>query len=373
MSTNALEPLKLLVIGKTGVGKSAFCNFLFGKSVFESAAGCPVTEGIQQHQFKLNDTDVVIYDTEGIEVNKVDKIRNNIDEVFGYSHSKIENIHGVFYLINASSARIESFEIELIKQFIDDRNLPVFVVLTHSDIASNDQIQGIHSQLKSAQVVNIINLCTVQKKLRGGRKLVSDDELKEFHKALTVLFFKKSGRYYLYSNIFTMLDKFNDAIYKIRREAIRGIEQANLSIFNITEWEGKLEEISVGFENKLENFNPQFESALEQFSGIELALSPYLESSPYNDLEDIFESNFDVDFEVDNIDSIKKINSYIENIEGDDGFLSKIGAGLSLGYKVVTIESTLKEIVEDFTSYVIKKLDKTRFSIDDKFKNENWN
>lgn len=372
MNKNMLEPLKLLVIGKTGVGKSAFCNFLFGKNIFESVAGRPVTEGIQQHQFKLNDTDVVIYDTEGIEVGNVDKVKEYIDEVFGYTYSKTEDIHGVFYVINASSARIESFEVNLIRQFVKHRNLPVFVILTHSDVANKDQIQGIYSQLKSVEGLNIIPLCTVQKKLRGGRKLVSDDELKAFHNTLTTLFFEKSGRYYLYHNIFILFDKFSETIYQLKREALQEIEQANLSIFNITEWEDKLEKIAANFEDRLESFEPQFENILEQFTNIESALSPHLKSNPYNDLEEIFEKNFDFDLEIEEIDSMKKLQSHIETIESDDSFLSKVGAGLSLGYKAITIESTLKEIVEDFSYYITKQLDKTKYTIDKKFEKENW-
>jgi len=46
-----LEPLKLLVIGKTGVGKSAFCNFFFGEDIFESNIGEAVTKNINSHKF----------------------------------------------------------------------------------------------------------------------------------------------------------------------------------------------------------------------------------------------------------------------------------------------------------------------------------
>ncbi|EGQ9289513.1 GTP-binding protein, partial [Vibrio parahaemolyticus] len=37
-----MSEVNLIVIGKTGVGKSSFCNYIFGEELFERGDGAPV-------------------------------------------------------------------------------------------------------------------------------------------------------------------------------------------------------------------------------------------------------------------------------------------------------------------------------------------
>lgn len=371
MNKFKLEPLKLLVIGKTGVGKSAFCNFLFGEEVFESAVGEPVTEGIQSHQFKLEDIDVSVYDTEGIEVSNAKEWKNRLDDLIGYSYKKTEKVHGIFYLINSSSARVEDFEIDLINE-LSDRNMPIFVILTHEDVAKPEQLTGIKKQLESIKGINIISTCTIQKKLRGGRLSVSDKDLEASHTNLVTLFLETSGKYYLYDNLFLMLDTFEVTMSDLRRKVLREISEANLSIFNITEWEEKLEGIGENLESFLEGFEPELESMSDKLEGVSYALSPYIKSNPFEDFFEKLDDNFNIDFEIDQIKSLKSIQEDADILEDGEGFFLKLGAGLSLGYKAVTAESTLKEIAKDGINLISRFLNKQVYEVEDSFIRESW-
>lgn len=372
MNEYRLELLKLLVVGKTGAGKSEFCNFLFGKKVFESAAGKPVTEGIQEHQFKLGDTDVIVYDTEGIEVSNAQGWEDKLDTVIRPSYKRIEKIHGIFYLINASSARIEDFEIDLIKKFSNNYNMPVFVVLTHKDIAKPEQISSIKLQLKLIEGINFFSICTIQKNLRGGRVSVSNEELKEYHIKLITLFQKTSGRYYLYDNVFKMFDVFEITISNLRRKILREISDVNFSIFNITEWEDKFDGITENLEKLLESFEPQLEGMIEQFKEASDALSPHVKSNPFEDIIEKIYNSIDINFEIEQIKSLKSIQDDIDVLENGEFFVSKLGAGITLAYKSVTAESTMKEIAEDGFELLVEFLDKRVFETKNQFNKESW-
>lgn len=369
-----LEPLKLLVIGKTGVGKSAFCNFFFGEDIFESNVGKPVTKNINSHKFKLKDIPVEVYDTEGFEVTNIQKVTEQIsyliDETPYFSITK--NIHGIFYLINASSARIESFEIDLIKRFSEEYQLPVSVILTHSDIATSNQVLDITTQLEKIEKINIISMCSVQKTLRGGRKSITDELLKEHHTELTTLFLETSGRYYLYSNLFSKSSDIKKMIFKVKDKILAEVKNANLSIFNLMEWEKEIEKMSEKIERDVELISVDFENIINELENVSTVFSPHIKSNMFDDILNEFTLDIEEEFDIDKLDSVKKIENNINTFDEDSGFFSKIGAGLSLAFDVVTAGSTLKDIVNEAFDLIENIFDKKVSMLRNKFKKESW-
>lgn len=168
----------ILIIGKSGVGKSSLLNYLFGSQKAKTGSGRPVTEkgDFQTEQLELeNDLVVNITDTWGLEANKANEWKSLIiNEVKKHddSGSISEWFHTILYCLSAKSARVEDFEKEIIRELIDNGN-EVTVILTHSD-ANNieDAITEMTKTLKEAGIEenNIVRVCSISKKLLGGRE-----------------------------------------------------------------------------------------------------------------------------------------------------------------------------------------------------------
>ena len=130
---SGIPPVQILVVGKTGVGKSTLVNSVFREPLAETGAGLPVTKRLQQ--WRVSDLPLILYDSRGIELDA--EVRSQVrKDLLDLIHNKQQQtdpndrIHLVWYCVNALGARIESYELELIKELA--RELPVLLVLTQS-------------------------------------------------------------------------------------------------------------------------------------------------------------------------------------------------------------------------------------------------
>ncbi len=133
-----LKMLNVIVAGKTGVGKSTLINAVFREKLAETGMGKPVTD----HMRKLTKKDVplAIYDTRGFELGKEvqNEVKKEVVETIGkcLATQDINNaIHCIWYCINTASNRIESEEIEWLRELSKENQItqvPIIVVLTQS-------------------------------------------------------------------------------------------------------------------------------------------------------------------------------------------------------------------------------------------------
>lgn len=169
----------LLIMGKTGTGKSTLLNYICGDQLAKTGTGKPVTgEGLYEYKALINGQEVMIFDSWGIEAGKVDRWRTLIDNALkshGVQKSMEEWFHSVIYCIQAGGDRVEDIDSEIIKKFLQE-GYHLTIVLTKADQIGPDQeaqlkktiLKEIEGAVKAEKrgLLKVIPTCAEEKKLR---------------------------------------------------------------------------------------------------------------------------------------------------------------------------------------------------------------
>ena len=164
----------VLVLGRTGSGKSSLLNYLTGEKLADSGVGKPVTgEGIYEYETKVNGQPVRIFDSWGIEANKTEEWNKLLASELskrGADKDISEWFHAIVYCINGAGHRVEDIDIAIIKDFIDSKN-HIVVVCTNADkIDSSDEQKLKECIVKECGITKdgVVGTCSVSKQIRGS-------------------------------------------------------------------------------------------------------------------------------------------------------------------------------------------------------------
>lgn len=157
-AVNSLGKCNILVIGKTGVGKSTLVNAVLQEKLAETGVGARHTENIKQH---TKDSLVTFYDTPGLQLFSGEEIAYIRDEVAQLIASRRkekdkEHIHVVWYCIQDQS-RIDQIEEDWIRD-INSQKVPIILIITKAYSNENNEfIQYIKSlKLPIIEVIPVL-------------------------------------------------------------------------------------------------------------------------------------------------------------------------------------------------------------------------
>lgn len=191
----------VLILGKTGVGKTSLCNYIFGVEVMKTGAGRPVTGmGIFTETLPLSPELVLhLYDSWGLEADKSDSWKALIQEVLDqHDVREIKDwFHTIIYCLSAKSARVEDFDLDMIKALGKDGN-PVLVVLTHCDVMNVETaIAAMRTEITTktgVQNQDVVEVSSHAKKLLSGKTTQVFGKEKIIHRIKVNLLDSISGK-----------------------------------------------------------------------------------------------------------------------------------------------------------------------------------
>lgn len=135
---NKKETVNILLMGATGVGKSALVNAVFGSDVALSGNGKPVTQGIER--FDLKSKGLILWDTRGIETDAyletLSLIEKEIESTLN-TLDKSKAPHIAWICISEASNRIQDSDkklVEIAKKF----GIPSIIVFTKTQFEAGE-------------------------------------------------------------------------------------------------------------------------------------------------------------------------------------------------------------------------------------------
>lgn len=206
--------VRILLLGKTGVGKSSFINYFLGKDVAAAGAGRPCTQELTKYVLnEWPDTSIELYDSKGLEVKDADnwtqQIVKELEEKSRLDFT--ERYHTIFYCISAQK-KIEIYEEKTLKELQKAADQPIHVILTHCDDIADDVLEEREMYLKNniSKTLCVYRITSIDKTKRNGTTI------------------KKSGREEVVDSVFNLLwqDVISIMADKVAEDVVSQVEYA---------------------------------------------------------------------------------------------------------------------------------------------------
>lgn len=158
-----LNKLNIIVVGKSGVGKSTLINSLFRGNFAATGLGRPVTDKIRKIEKK--DYPMAVYDTPGFELSKGQqtKVKDEIIALIqkGFLSKDINDaIHCIWYCINVGGNRtFDETELTWLRELTESNKrtqVPIIVVLTQACPKSKAQEMKALVEGENLDIVKVV-------------------------------------------------------------------------------------------------------------------------------------------------------------------------------------------------------------------------
>lgn len=218
---------RIMMIGKSGVGKSSFLNYLLDGNYFQTREGERGTTGFDTLEFDdVNGIPLQVYDSKGLEVLDLEEIKTELIEFIKGECNQSDPrkwLHSIFYCVNAKNDGFEQAEENLISDISKSISQTVHVVITHCD-PDSPKVKELENYIRSRPIlkdlnIHIIKVNSTETRKRNGTVYPAfgrEQALKEIFELLwSDMAYKISAQYAsecyycfwsMYSELFSWLD-----------------------------------------------------------------------------------------------------------------------------------------------------------------------
>lgn len=164
--------IRILLLGKTGVGKSSFINYFLGTDVAAAGAGKPCTQILTKYEFsEWDNCTIELYDSKGLEVKDADNwTRDILSELESSSEREFQDrYHTIFYCISAQK-KIEEYEKKTLRELQQAAKQSIHIILTHCDSIDDATLEERENYLKQniSDTIAVYRVTSVNKVARDG-------------------------------------------------------------------------------------------------------------------------------------------------------------------------------------------------------------